>query len=227
MSVAQDTFFDIAKKMLEMRKGRALCLSTAIFVVVMANICAWVFTGSIYLGMDYRFHRTAWAIVAISSCIEDYAETNGHFPASLSDVPDIKRMALICDIGEDQLICDDWGWPLHYEMKKGAFVLCSFGREGRPGGEGLDADICSDNLRALYFTPFWQFVFDLPTTPVKAISLIVGIATCLICNTNAGGLPETPALSIRVVWIHGLIAFIAIIAAVIINVLWLIMVNAH
>lgn len=40
------------------------------------------------------------------------------------------------------MIVDGWGHNIGYEVdSKGAIVLTSYGRDGRPGGAGVDADI--------------------------------------------------------------------------------------
>jgi general secretion pathway protein G len=44
---------------------------------------------------------------------------------------------------------DPWGMPYQYNSPgaSGPFEVISYGANGRPGGEGLDADICSDKLK--------------------------------------------------------------------------------
>ena len=41
---------------------------------------------------------------------------------------------------------DPWGNPYHYTSDGADFAVVSFGKDGQPGGSGLDEDIHSDDL---------------------------------------------------------------------------------
>ncbi len=63
-----------------------------------------------------------------------FAEKNGKLPQQLSDLP----------VREGYLnrTTDEWGRPLIYEIDDaGIITLGSFGRDGKSGGSGDDADI--------------------------------------------------------------------------------------
>ena len=44
-----------------------------------------------------------------------------------------------------KLLIDPWGHPFIYESQGGTYTLLSLGRDGKQGGDGLDADIPSED----------------------------------------------------------------------------------
>ena len=84
-----------------------------------------------------------FAIVeALASYAVDHA---GKYPETLEALikPDANGKAYIA--GAENLL-DPWGNPYHYEAptsERPKLRLCSFGKDGKPGGEGEDADIDS------------------------------------------------------------------------------------
>lgn len=66
--------------------------------------------------------------------IDIYAETNHSIPGSLEVLPRRK--------GYGNQTTDGWGRPLHYRVTQdGIITLTSLGADGKPGGEGENADI--------------------------------------------------------------------------------------
>ena len=64
----------------------------------------------------------------------EYARIQDHLPINLSVLPSIP--------GYDAQIEDAWGRTLHYKIDAdGNVVLASYGRDGKPGGEGDDRDM--------------------------------------------------------------------------------------
>lgn len=66
--------------------------------------------------------------------LQDYWADHGKLPAQLTDMP--------TQPNRDGSIDDGWGRPIVYrQLPDNKAVLCSFGRDGVPGGTGEDADL--------------------------------------------------------------------------------------
>ena len=105
----------------------------------------------------------------IDGSLNDYQKTHGTFPQSLSDP--IFEFAN----GNAYHLQDSWNRPILYSVEGNGFRLSSFGRDGVPGGIGLDSDWSYHSSdREPYRSPFrntpdirlplWQFLFDTPST---------------------------------------------------------------
>jgi general secretion pathway protein G len=79
---------------------------------------------------------TRTTMTVLESRIGQYVERNGRLPGSLSELPeDTKRISAITD---------GWGRPIYYSTNNGKVTLMSYGKDGRLGGTGEDADIIHD-----------------------------------------------------------------------------------
>ncbi len=77
---------------------------------------------------------TQTAIIETFARIDLYAEANKAVPLSLEALPKRKGYA--------NRTTDGWGRPLRYSVgEDGVITLRSFGADGKPGGEGKNADI--------------------------------------------------------------------------------------
>jgi hypothetical protein len=77
---------------------------------------------------------TAHNLDRLADVLTAFARSSGSFPRQLRDVVGQHVRA--------DLLYDQWGHPLEYQGEGGGGVrLTAWGRDGRPGGGGLDADI--------------------------------------------------------------------------------------
>ncbi len=89
-------------------------------------------------------------ILAIDSSLEEYAIANGgKYPDSLESVvrPDINGPTFL---DQPQVPKDVWGREYIYEPRSPGNprpIVRSYGKDGKPGGEGDDADIDSLSIR--------------------------------------------------------------------------------
>lgn len=79
--------------------------------------------------------------------LEEYHQQHGDYPESLQSYDDYREAKK----AEDKnayvpgiVLEDEWGRPFQYTVDKNRLTLSSFGRDGRPGGIGLDADLYHD-----------------------------------------------------------------------------------
>jgi hypothetical protein len=70
----------------------------------------------------------------LSGSIATYQKEKGKLPETLGDIP--QRYAY----GKK----DSWGRAFIYQKTADGFVLISYGEDGKPGGNGLNADITSN-----------------------------------------------------------------------------------
>jgi hypothetical protein len=73
-------------------------------------------------------------IMVTAERIQEYMKSHRQAPPSLSDLP--------VDSDAPNTVVDGWGHDLQYSVdREGIITLTSFGADGKPGGEGRDADI--------------------------------------------------------------------------------------
>jgi len=67
----------------------------------------------------------------VNSAIQTYRKEHGKWPTSLKNIYDDTNFPA----------SDIWGHPYAYHLKENSYTLMSYGRDGKPGGVGLDSDI--------------------------------------------------------------------------------------
>ena len=112
----------------------------------------------------------------VDEAIQSYRDMNHALPALLSDLKGLKDAYLPFDDNGD--IVDSWDRPFIYSRDGTSYVAISYGRDGAPGGVGLDCDLSTsmpDPPEAL--PTFHQFLFELPTEGI--------IGSCVFCGVLA------------------------------------------
>jgi hypothetical protein len=171
--------------------GVATAFATALLTFILVYVSAWAeIRQQVAMGdiSPARFWMMRNDFVQIRQALADYAGKHGHFPDSLKEIPDL----------EQSLFQDAWRHPYQYTKTEGGYSLISLGRDGRPGGVGLDADIVSDQDHdaQLDIEPtLAQFLFEakgrrtLFTTALLA-SCCAGLA-CYIASGSRAGRPAS------------------------------------
>ena len=151
-------------------------LLTAAMVFVTTCLASWVAMRNSML-MDSQTIYMNWGMVqGTQSYLTQYAREHGEYPETLSEL----------DLPSEHLsdaTRDPWGNPLEYSKTDNGFRLASLGRDGKPGGQGLDADVysdqssCSDQAMANQTQlPLSQFLFQTAGSPVVlGVALLAGI----------------------------------------------------
>lgn len=89
-----------------------------------------------------RARITSRRLRFLAGAAEMYRAGQRRYPDALADLPAgvEKRFADLVRGALD----DAWGRAIAYEVRDGDFVLTSLGADGRPGGQGADADVVYD-----------------------------------------------------------------------------------
>ncbi len=129
-----------------------LCGFTVFLILIVA---AWYnLRGERNMCRNQDFTRL-YGLRKLQAQIVDYHETHGVLPDDLAEIPD--AYAMLNQPGEPLL--DSWGNPFQYRCEGQTFELFSYGRDGRPGGVGLDADLYHDQRNRELAQPTFQQFF--------------------------------------------------------------------
>lgn len=122
-----------------------------------------------------RVLSTLHSFSYIESMLTQYQQETDALPRSLAELRRIDPPYDELDWDQDSHPLDAWGRPIMYSVEGAQFALSSFGRDGKPGGVGLDADLSRPDADPEEFMiPFHQFILHEPARGV--------IATCLACG---------------------------------------------
>ncbi|MCA9015891.1 MAG: type II secretion system protein GspG [Planctomycetaceae bacterium] len=130
----------------------ALLCGFVVFVIL--NLAAWYnLRGERNMRRNQDFTRL-YGLRKLQVQIVDYHETHGALPDDLAEIPN--AVATLNQPGEPLL--DSWGNPFQYRRTGDDYELFSWGRDGKPGGVGLDADLYHDGRNhELSLPTFSQF----------------------------------------------------------------------
>ena len=164
---------------------RLLIASTIGLVVsAIAIVVAWQNEHSVLIAK--RQLRTRWALGSAGEAIRAHQRTTGSLPRSLDQVRDVSGLPLV----------DGWDRPFLYSTDGGGFLLSSYGRDGKPGGIGLDCDLSTRDpwLKESHAT-LAQFLFELPSEGIIWACAASGILVFFVCLvTTREGLAGRSAL---------------------------------
>lgn len=126
----------------QMRILLAICCAAIVFLLT--YMAAWVEFGE---SMN-RYVNTMWLANArfLDRHLSDYRLRKGEYPTTLEELGESDqelREMFTYDIDQSHFLADPWARPLRYERTAHSYELCTLGRDGSPGGFGLDADLCA------------------------------------------------------------------------------------
>jgi general secretion pathway protein G len=115
-------------------------------VIVLIGLIA-TFVGNRILGASdqAKFKLAQSQVQTIAGKIERYQDDVGSLPPNLEALVKAPSNSngWLGPYAKEQEINDPWGHPLEYKVpgEGGPFDLMSYGRDGKPGGDSVDADI--------------------------------------------------------------------------------------
>jgi hypothetical protein len=134
-------------------KRLALCILMFLIISLTAYLCAWQQYRGWRLFRQDQWH-TQFQFKTIADDIENYKAVKKRLPATLAELHPASGWP---DEHDDRPV-DYWHRPFHYKVDGDHFELYSYGRDGKPGGLGLDADIYHNRPRTNeQRLTLWQF----------------------------------------------------------------------
>ncbi len=191
-----------------------LCLATAVMLSATALLCAWFNYRALVFRQSGQWD-TSMSLKRLAQVVESYRQAMGKLPSSLAD-PDVAKSSGIPLDGAGQPL-DAWGRPFHYGITADGYELYSYGRDGKPGGQGPDADqYAGETIRWPDSPTFWEFLILPETRGILLACILVGVLgfpLCLLQIRERAG--RRPSL-LQVLAANAVLAVFAIVAAALI-----------
>jgi len=118
-----------------------MLVSLAVGLLVFAIACKLAYQQYCGSAVRYRQASTLRDIAELRQAIETYRREKHVLPKALSDLP---QAWVRHDVNGAPV--DSWHRLLHYWTDGTRYRIFSYGRDGKPGGVGLDYDLSSDDL---------------------------------------------------------------------------------
>jgi general secretion pathway protein G len=125
---------------------RGFTLMEIMIVIVLIGLIA-TFVGNRILGASdqAKFKLAKSQVDTIASKIENYQQDVGSLPPDLNALVKApgNSAGWLGPYAKEQELKDPWGHALEYHVpgSSGPYDLMSYGHDGKPGGESVDADI--------------------------------------------------------------------------------------
>lgn len=122
--------------------------------------------------MRYRQGRTRFQLQLAERDVRTYRDRFGKLPRSLDQLGRLPEPRVRLD--RDGQVRDGWDRPLGYAIQRDGYLLFSYGRDGRPGGNSLDADLTHRNLRPPEARLAYRELFSLRETRGMVFTCFLG-----------------------------------------------------
>jgi Type II secretion system (T2SS), protein G len=192
-----------------------MALVTACVISGTAYVCAWLTyadTGPFFV----QQHSTRFHLGYLQLEVERYKKETGKLPATLSDLDTLKDHVPMGENGKPP--ADSWRRPFQYQVTGDSYDLYSLGRDGQPGGVGLDADLYAGKSdRSAEDPTLWQFTVEPGTAGIQVTCIAAGILSFPICLIGAKNEPWNGTSVINALVRYGITAIFAVVAAVAIS----------
>jgi hypothetical protein len=120
-----------------------LAVALAAGVVVLGISCYVAYHEYLDSAISYGPRATLVDVGRVAAAIEDYRRGKHALPKALDELPSVNVRS-----NADGQYIDWWRRPLQYRVVGDRYRVASLGRDGKPGGTGLDYDLSSDDLGA-------------------------------------------------------------------------------
>ena len=154
---------DAAKPRLNFRKLMLRLLAAGAIFLLVSGISIYVAWGNASNSNDCRWEQyiTRLRLKSIADSITAYRQKFGVSPQAFGDLVKFPRPY---SPGDMEHPIDGWGHPMVLSTNTTNLVVISYGRDGKPGGIGLDYDLTTENPDPKEARPtFQQFLHDMPT----------------------------------------------------------------
>lgn len=119
--------------------------------------------------------KRAWIqLVTILGFVKEFQREHNRLPTSLSEIQDG-----VGTLRRD--FNDPWGHPLEFAISDNEFRVTTYGRDGQPGGVGLDADLSTDNLSPPEANlTLQQYLFEIDSGSVWLSCALCGLLAAVL-----------------------------------------------
>ena len=190
------------------------CSAVAAVVAGTALVCAWNNTRDargFWEGQAYTLHH----LEALRDVLDRHRQEVGRYPERLDELrwPPPEPGQPDRPVAPEELM-DLWKQPYQYWVDGGGYTLFSLGRDGRPGGIGLDADLYGPGMQDCRPT-LRQFVFEAPSGGILLTCGLAGGCTFLLGLQQGVGKPVRWPSLVK----FGLTAVACVVTAVVMSIL--------
>jgi len=149
------------------------------FVAVWRNVVQTTNTSPppfrMYINVCVSQSHTQWTLEDLAQAIPAYQQRTNALPATLDDLRTLEDSDRFGFEGTPGLL-DGWRRPFKYVTDGTTYTVTSLGRDGRPGGVGLDCDLTLVTPRPpSAAVTFSQFLFDCPTGEAVGACVAAGL----------------------------------------------------
>lgn len=118
-----------------------------IVLVIIAIVSGLIVVNVMGRPDDARATRVKGDIGTLSTALAMYRLDNGNYPTTEQGLKALAEKPSAAPVPEawrnyvSETPADPWGNPYTYSTDGSSYTITSLGRDGKPGGEGVDADI--------------------------------------------------------------------------------------
>lgn len=165
--------------------GRIRLLLVALVALAVSGFALLVCAKALSVDLAHGQRETEFTLEYLRSALDQYRAPAHAWPERLDQIGPEAWPPLV-----SRPPVDGWGRPLHYQVRGEGYRLWSEGRDGRPGGSGLDADpeVRQSGPTIWYMPTVGQFLGDPQARGAIASCLASGLLAGLISL-----LPSRPA----------------------------------
>lgn len=119
--------------------------------------------------------KRAWIqLVTIQGFVREFQREHNRLPTSISEIE-----GGVGTLRRD--FNDPWGRPLKLAISDKEFLVTTYGRDGQPGGIGLDADLSTDNLSPPEANlTLQQYLFEIDSSSVWLSCALCGLLAAVL-----------------------------------------------
>jgi general secretion pathway protein G len=129
--------------------GLTLIEMMIVLVIIAVVAGTIVFSGILDRPDQARVTITRSGLTTVSGALKMYRLDNGNYPTAEQGLKALTEKPSTAPVPQSWTnggyisapALDAWGHPLSYDVTPEGFTLKSLGKDGKPGGEGMDADI--------------------------------------------------------------------------------------
>lgn len=169
-------------------------LSHRLLLSLLIGLLVWAMTLTVaWRSTRQQLSHRLWVthnfvLPAMVEAVAEYKNSNGSSPRSLTDLDGENNRWY-----QDGVWIDGWGNPLASTYDGVTLLVTSYGRDGKPGGTGLDHDLTNLNPKPDASLPtFRQFLFQMPSGQIQMWCAVIGVVLFTVVLRESGKPKKKP-----------------------------------